>query len=114
MTSQNYKAFLSYSHRDKKWADWLHRNLENYKFPKNISPVPEPLKPIFRDREELSVSSDLSKRVQEALTNSDCLIVICSENSAKSEWVNKEILLFKSLKPTAEIFSVIISGECRA
>ena len=114
MTSQNYKAFLSYSHRDKKWADWLHRNLENYKFPKNISPVPEPLKPIFRDREELSVSSDLSKRVQEALTNSDCLIVICSENSAKSEWVNKEILLFKSLKPTAEIFSVIISGEPHA
>jgi len=40
--------------------------------------------------------------------------VICSENSAKSEWVNKEILLFESLKPTAEIFSVIISGEPHA
>ena len=114
MTFQKYKAFLSYSHRDKKWADWLHRNLETYKFPKNISPVPDPIKPIFRDREELSVSSNLSKRVQEALQLSDCLIVICSENAAQSKWVNKEILLFRKLKPDAEIFPVIVSGEPHA
>jgi len=114
MTSQNYKAFISYSHRDGKWADWLHRNLETYRFPKNLIPPPDPIKPIFRDREELSVSSNLSRRVQEALQNSNCLIIICSENAVSSEWVNKEILLFKSLKPNAEIFPVIISGEPHA
>ena len=69
------------------------------------------LRPIFRDREELPVSSNLSGVVQDALSQSECLIVICSENAAQSEWVNKEILLFRKLKPKAEIFPVIISGE---
>src|SRR5476649_910364 len=30
-----YRAFLSYSHRDAKWADWLHKRLEGYRPPKN-------------------------------------------------------------------------------
>ena len=112
MTTSKYKAFLSYSHRDKSWADWLHRRLETYKFPKNITESTLPsLRPIFRDREELPVSSNLSGVVQDALSQSECLIVICSENAAQSEWVNKEILLFRKLKPKAEIFPVIISGE---
>lgn len=115
MTISKYKAFLSYSHRDKVWAEWLHRRLETYKFPKNMArATPPALKPIFRDREELSVSADLSKRVQEALLQSECLIVICSENAVKSKWVNKEIRLFQTLKPEAEIFPVIVSGEPHA
>ena len=112
---QKYKAFISYSHKDKAWADWLHKRLETYKFPKNLSASnASALKPIFRDREELSVSSNLSSKIREALIDSECLIVICSEHSAKSEWVNKEITLFRSLKPNAEIFPVIISGEPNA
>jgi len=112
MEMHKYKAFLSYSHRDKAWADWLHRSLETYKFPKNISEAKsDTLKPIFRDREELSVSSDLSSRVKEALLHSESLIVICSENAVQSNWVNREIKLFQSLKPVAEIFPVIVSGE---
>ena len=114
VTTYQYKAFLSYSHRDKKWANWLHRRLETYKFPKTLTSQLETLKPIFRDREELSVSSDLSKRVQEALLQSECLIVLCSQNAAKSEWVNREISLFRTLRPNAEIFPVIISGEPNA
>lgn len=112
MGIDKYKAFLSYSHSDKAWADWLHRRLETYKFPKTF---PESktagLKPIFRDREELPVSSNLSKKIRDAIMQSECLIVICSEHSAKSKWVNTEITLFRSLKPDAEIFPVIISGE---
>ena len=114
VTTYQYKAFLSYSHRDKKWADWLHRRLETYKFPKNLTSSSDTLKPIFRDREELSASSDLSKGVQDALLQSECLIVLCSQSAAKSEWVNREISLFKTLRPGAEIFPVIISGEPNA
>ena len=110
-----YKAFLSYSHRDKVWADWLHKRLETYKFPRNTSKTKaHALKPIFRDQEELSASSNLSSKIREAIIESECLIVVCSEHSAKSEWVNKEIILFRSLKPSAEIFPVIISGEPHA
>lgn len=114
MILNGYRAFLSYSHRDKKWAEWLHRKVETYTFPKHLSPAPDPIKPIFRDREELSVSSNLSQRVQDALENSDCLVVICSQNAVQSEWVNKEIILFRSLNPTAEIFPVIVNGEPHA
>ena len=53
-----YRAFISYSHIDEKWAAWLHKALEAYRPPKNIvgqetnfGPVPKRLTPIFRDRE---------------------------------------------------------------
>ena len=26
-----YWAFISYSHQDKKWGDWLHKALETYR-----------------------------------------------------------------------------------
>ena len=31
-----YKAFISYSHQDKKWGDWLHKSLETYSIPKGL------------------------------------------------------------------------------
>ena len=37
MTNVRYKAFISYSHSDEKWAKWLHRRLEAYKAPKAVS-----------------------------------------------------------------------------
>lgn len=73
--------------------------------------VPKRLAPIFRDREELSVAENLSEAVQTALANSDCLIILCSPASAKSKWVNKEILTFRELYPDRPIFTAIIGGE---
>ncbi len=59
MPEAKYKAFISYSHRDDKWATWLHRALETYKPPTQLvgtetkhGKVPARLSPIFRDREE--------------------------------------------------------------
>ena len=31
-----YRAFISYSHSDEKWARWLHRALETYGIPKRL------------------------------------------------------------------------------
>jgi len=49
-----YRAFISYSHADEKWAAWLHRALETYKVPKHLvgkatdyGPVPERIAPIY-------------------------------------------------------------------
>jgi hypothetical protein len=36
-----YKAFISYSHQDKKWGDWLHKALETYRVPKGLVPYDE-------------------------------------------------------------------------
>ena len=113
-----YKAFLSYSHRDKKWGDWLHKALESYRIPRRLvgtigrdGPLPAKLFPIFRDREELSSSPDLNDQIKAALVQSACLIVICSPNSANSHWVNEEILAFKRLGREDRVLALIVDGE---
>ena len=113
-----YRAFLSYSHRDSRLAAWLHRKLESYRVPAKLvgtttsaGSVPRRLRPIFRDREELSASSDLSAAIQVALQASPFLIVICSPAAAASRWVNEEVLAFKRLHGEGRILPVIVSGE---
>jgi tetratricopeptide (TPR) repeat protein len=113
-----YKAFISYSHQDKTWANWLHKRLETYPVPKRIignettkGIVPRRLTPIFRDREELEAAGSLSDKIQAALVSSENMVVLCSPRSAKSHWVNQEILQYKRLHPDGDIFSVIADGE---
>jgi tetratricopeptide (TPR) repeat protein len=115
---KHYFAFISYSHSDKKWATWLHRKLESYKTPRQImgkaaygGAIPARLSPVFRDREDLPSSSNLSASVIGALKRSSNLIVICSPRSAQSRWVNEEILSFKKLNDAARIFCLIVDGE---
>ena len=119
--SRRYRAFMSYSHSDAAVATRLHRSLENYRVPKRLrgtagefGPVPERLSPIFRDREELASSADLTKRVQDALGDSDAMIVICSPQAARSHWVNEEVLAFKRLGGGPRIYCVIVAGEPNA
>ena len=121
MDQPKYRAFLSYSHRDAKWAQWLHRQLESYRPPKKLvgvstarGPVPKRLTPVFRDREELASATDLGSVITEALQQSACQIVICSPPAAKSRWVNEEILAFKRLGREDRIFCLIIAGEPNA
>ena len=84
-----YSAFISYNHRDRRWATWLHRALELYRIPKRLRGRPAPfgvtgdrLPPVFRDRDELATSSDLGESVRSALAESATLVVICSPHSA--------------------------------
>jgi hypothetical protein len=97
-----YRAYISYSHRDKNWGNWLHKSFESYRVPKRLvgqsgrdGAIPAKLFPVFRDREELPTSSSLSTAIQDALAAAAYLIVICSPRSARSRWVNEEILAFK-------------------
>jgi tetratricopeptide (TPR) repeat protein len=116
-----YYAFLSYSHQDKAWADWLHKALETYAVPKLLvgeqtaaGTVPRRLTPIFRDRDELASANDLGRKVNEALAQSANLIVICSPRSARSRWVDEEVLAFKRLGRSERIFCLIVEGEPNA
>jgi WD40 repeat protein len=121
-TEFKYWAFISYSHADKKWGDWLHGALETFKVPKLLAnaatatgeELPRRIFPIFRDREELPTSSDLSSMITHALEQSRCLIVICSPRAAKSRWVNEEILDFKRLGKAERILALIVDGEPNA
>ena len=116
-----YYAFISYSHQDKAWADWLHKALEAYAVPKRLvgrtttaGPVPKRLTPIFRDRDELASANDLGRKVNEALAQSANLIVICSPRSAASHWVQEEVLAFKRLGRSERVFCLIVDGEPNA
>lgn len=116
-----YRAFISYSHRDKQWGDWLHRSLETFRIPAQFrskisssDSISRRLYPVFRDREELPTSSDLGGQINAALEQSRTLVVICSPNSARSRWVNEEILAFKRLQRTDRILCLIVDGEPNA
>jgi len=117
-TEYKYRAFISYSHKDEKWAAWLHKALETFRVPKYIvgktttmGTVPQRMGKVFRDREELSSSHSLGTELTQALTDSACQIVICSPNAANSHWTNEEILTYKRLGRENRIFCLIVDGE---
>jgi tetratricopeptide (TPR) repeat protein len=112
-----YYAFLSYSHKDKELADWLHRELERFRVPHALAGkltangvVPKRLTPIFRDEHELA-AGDLAEEIKVALSASQFLIVLCSPDAAKSRWTNEEIEEFKRTRPEACVLAAIASGE---
>ena len=98
---KNNFAFLSYSRQDVKVALDLWKKTEKYPYPKQLVDVenqPEDryrVRPIFLDVADLSTKErNFSKELQENLANTRYLIVICSPNSAKSDFVKKEIDFF--------------------
>ncbi len=118
-----YFAFISYSRKDKKWGDWLHKALETYKVPARLRKeakdttgreLPKRLSPLFRDREEPTTSAVLGEQINDALRRSKYLIVICSPNSANSIKVNEEIKTFKALDHVNRILALIVDGEPNA
>ncbi len=114
MDGYQYKAFISYSHSDRHVGRWLHRRLESYRFPRAVRAKRSDLSrlsPVFRDREELSVSHDLSSEIRAALNASERLIVVCSPAAASSHWVDQEVRHFQQEGRAADIFCVIASGD---
>jgi len=113
-----YWAFLSYSHHDKAIAKRVQRQLETYRVPRRLvgrqtaeGAVPTRVTPVFRDRDELHAGSDLKASVQEALARSRWLIVVCTPDSARSPWVNREIIEFKRLRGERHVLALIARGE---
>nr|MBA3812324.1 toll/interleukin-1 receptor domain-containing protein [Caulobacteraceae bacterium] len=118
---RRYWAFLSYSHTDHVWADWLHGALETYHVPARLvgrptrmGPAPRRFNPIFKDRQELAANANLREEVRRALAHSAFLIVICSPAAARSPWVEEEIVRFKVLHGEERVLAVIVGGAPRA
>ena len=116
-----YSVFISYSHSDRAWAIWLQRALEAYRIPKRLQgrvtafgTIGARIGRVFRDRDELAASADLSEAVRGGLEASSNLIVVCSPRSARSRWVNEEIRIFRALGKGDRIRSLIVEGEPHA
>ncbi len=113
-----YRAFISYSHADTKWAKWLHRGLETFRIDKDLvgrdtatGTVPDVLRPIFRDRDDFTAGHSLTEQTLAALDASAAVVVICSPASAKSHYVNEEIRLFKVRHPKRPVIPLIVEGR---
>jgi hypothetical protein len=108
-----YAAFISYSSKDAKFAERLHRALESYGIPSSLGKFDligggkaNRIYPVFRDREELS-AGHLGDQIEANLKASAALIVVCSPHGAASPWVQKEIEFFAAQGRHAKIFAII-------
>ncbi|MEH6455897.1 MAG: toll/interleukin-1 receptor domain-containing protein [Cocleimonas sp.] len=109
-----YTGFISYSQKDKYWAQRIHRALEAYRLPTGIvsdTISKKRLGRFFRDDDELAGAPSLGEALESSLNSSAALIVICSPNSARSKWVDAEIRKFKSRGPSAKVLAIIVDGK---
>ena len=115
--NKEYFAFISYKREDEKWAKWLQKKLESYKLPaivrKESPGLPKYIRPIFRDGTDLS-GGVLADKLRQELLRSKYLIVICSPNATKSQWVNKEAKTFIDEGRLEQIIPFIVDGTPHA
>ena len=108
-----YFAFISYNSKDTAWGKRLQKKLEHYKMPSILCSQHgwkrRPIKPVFFAPTDIQPGG-LSNELQERLQASQHLIVICSPNSAQSEWVGREIEFFHSLGRSQNIHFFIVDG----
>lgn len=113
MENKKYFAFISYSHKDEEWAKWLQYELENYHLPavyNGRDDLPQNLRPVFCGYDEL-IAGDFPSQLQQALTGSLNLIVVCSPHAAVSPWINHEVESFIALGKAGRIFPFIVEGN---
>ncbi len=113
----HYYAFISYATTDSKWAKWLQHQLSYYHIPSSVRKsqigIPQKLRPIFIYEYDLS-GNRLHEALQQELQASKYLIVICSPASAKSKYVNDEIVEFIREGRKDYIIPFIVGGEVNA
>lgn len=116
-TPHKYFAFISYCTADEKWARWLHSHLEGYHIPSTLHKehpgIPRKIRPVFWYKKDLS-GTKLKESLEKELKSSNYLIVICSPESAKSEWVNDEVGAFIAEGRSDKIIPFIVKGEPRS
>ena len=112
---RKYDAFISYRHSelDKFVATTLQRKLETFTLPKGVTSKTgkKRIERVFRDQDELPLSSNLSEPIHLALNNTDFLIVICTPRLPESKWCEEEISTFINLYGREKILAVLAEGE---
>lgn len=112
---RQYKAFISYRHMplDIAVASRLQRMIERYRVPAEFAARlnGRRLGYVFRDQDELPVSSDLSADIRQALDNSQFLIVVCTPDTPASIWVEREIRYFLQHHDRDHILAVLADGR---
>lgn len=117
MKNYTYDAFISYRHSelDKFVAENLHKAMETFKLPKNIlrsdTVSRKRIERVFRDKDELPLTSNLEDPIISALKESEFLIVICSPRLRESLWCKREIETFIKFHGKEKVLAVLVEGE---
>lgn len=110
-----YDAFISYRHAelDTQIAKTVHKKLETFTVPYSVRKKSgkKKISRVFRDQDELPIGSDLTNNIEQALADSEYLIVICTPRTPGSEWVLKEINTFIALHDRSHVLAVLAEGE---
>ena len=118
MSNKKYSAFISYRHLepDMVVAKRLHTAIETYHIPAEIKKQSgrKRMGRVFRDAEELPLSSDLGADIEEALDNSEWFIAVCSPEYQKSKWCMRELEYFVERNGLGHVLAVIVDGEPEA
>ena len=115
MSTANYTAFISYRHQspDQEVAKALHTAIETYGIPASVRRQTgrKNMGKVFRDQEELPLSSDLGADIEAALDHSEWFIAICSPRYLKSGWCLREMEYFIAHKGREHVLTVLVEGE---
>ena len=64
---------------------------------------------IYRDETDIA-GGELPQQLQEAIAESKCLVVCCSNAVAQSDWVSREIKAFREIVPERPILPVLVAN----
>jgi hypothetical protein len=82
---------ISYSHEDRDFVELVETDLEDYN---------HDVAPPWRDEPSIEGGADWAEAIGAAIDDAYAVIVVCSANSARSDWVMKEIdLAVRSKRP---------------
>ena len=106
-----YDVFLSYSRKDIAVADKLERDLENFPLPRDIRRrLGRRHLNVFRDISDMT-GNRLESGIEEKLTQSRSLVVLCSPAARASRFVGIELARFAELRGAAQIVPAMVGGQ---
>lgn len=78
-TPQYYSCFISYSHQDKEFAQWLYKKLQRHGVR------------CWLDEKQMLPGDDIYEHVNRGISHWDKILLCCSQSSLSSWWVDNEI-----------------------
>ncbi len=120
VTTQGYRAFLSYSHSDRiaAWR-WRRHTAEHFSIDPDligrrtpIGPVPPRLRPIFHDRQDFPAGGELGVLTREALEQSRRADPAgIADRRPQRAYVNEEVRQFRHRHPDRPVVAIIVKGR---
>lgn len=105
---ERFDAFISYSHAaDGRLAPAVQSGLQRLARPVFQRRALH----VFRDETGLSTNPHLWGSIESALDASEWFVLLCSPESATSEWVNREVATWLERKPLDHLLVVVTDGS---